>query len=51
MEIRLGEIRLENDPKNDALGFEKFYDNSYKAAIRSKAKKNEALLNWEATFL
>ena len=50
MEIRLGEIRLENDPKNDAIGFEKFYDNSYKAAIRSKVKKSDPLLNWEATF-
>lgn len=50
MEIRLSEIRLESDPKNDAIGFEKFYDNSYKAAIRSKVKKSDPLLSWEATF-
>lgn len=50
MEIRLSQIRLESDPKNDAIGFEKFYDNSYKAAIRSKVKKSDPLLSWEATF-
>jgi|GEM_PF-1914753 len=50
MEIRLKEVRLEDDPSKETGEFEKFYDNSYKAAIRSNSVKEQTKLNWEASF-
>lgn len=50
MEIILKEVRLEENSKKETSEFEKFYDNSYKAAIRSNIRMEQINLNWEATF-
>jgi len=50
MEIILKEVRLEENSKKETSEFEKIYDNSYKAAIRSNIRREQTNLNWEATF-
>ena len=50
MEIILKEVRLEEDPKKESVEFEKFYDNSYREAVKVKKEGAQSKLHWEATF-
>lgn len=50
MEVILKEVRLEEDPKKETMEFEKFYDNSYKHAMKTSRRGAQSKLNWEATF-
>lgn len=51
MEIILKEIMLAEDPSGETKDFEKFYNNSYKEAIRSKdLSKGQTKLSWAAKF-
>ena len=50
MEIILKEVRLEEDPKKESVEFEKFYNNSYREAVKVKKEGIQSKLHWEATF-
>lgn len=50
MEIRLSEVVLEDTRAKDIKEFERFYDNSYKAALRSKRSIGDKLA-WKARFI